>query len=85
MCNLNLDKNLVEQIQEALHAAFIAANTAEKVEIMAGDGKHFSVTIASEKFRGLGLVAQHKLVLKELQTFLDAGTLHAVKIKTLAL
>jgi stress-induced morphogen len=49
----------------------------------AGDMNHYEVTIASEKFNGLSLVAQHKMVYDSIGMQMGRE-LHALKINTKA-
>ncbi len=46
------------------------------------DGVHFVLTVTSEKFRGMALVEQHRLVYSALASLLESGEVHALKIKT---
>lgn len=48
-----------------------------------GDQDHYSLEIHSEAFKGLSLIAQHKLVKNALAEVLKKD-LHAITIKTLA-
>jgi stress-induced morphogen len=52
------------------------------VEDRTGGGDHFQVTIASSRFDGLSLVAQHRLVYEALQAPLGDGSIHELRIKT---
>lgn len=45
-------------------------------------GGHFAVRIESERFRGLGLVEQHRLVNEALKDLLGGGKIHALAITT---
>lgn len=47
----------------------------------AGDMNHYEVTIVSEKFNGLSLVQQHKMVYDTIGTQMGRE-LHALKINT---
>jgi stress-induced morphogen len=47
-----------------------------------GGGDHFHVTVVSERFRGLSLVEQHKLVYEALAEPLSDGTIHELRIST---
>ncbi len=47
-----------------------------------GTGDHFQVTVASERFDGLSLVEQHRLVYDALAAPLADGTIHELRIKT---
>ncbi len=70
-----------EDIMHALRLAFPSADIALKD--LAGDGDHYQVTIASEAFKGLSRVAQHKLVYAALEgkmgTVLHALEIHAAE------
>ncbi len=54
-----------------------------KVELkdLAGDNDHYSVTVTSEKFRGVSRINQHKMVFAALNGAMDS-TLHALQVKT---
>jgi stress-induced morphogen len=52
------------------------------VEDRTGSGDHFQVTIASGRFDGLSLVAQHRLVYEALAEPLADGSIHELRIKT---
>jgi len=47
-----------------------------------GGGDHFQVTVQSERFAGLSLLDQHKLVYDALADPLADGTIHELRIKT---
>lgn len=47
-----------------------------------GSGDHFSVEVTSQQFDGLSRVEQHRLVYGSLQSMLDDGSIHALKIAT---
>jgi BolA protein len=59
--------------ESASHAGHAGANDV-------GWGTHFRVRLHSPQFIGQSRVAQHRLVYKALQTFVDAG-LHALAIE----
>jgi len=52
------------------------------VEDRTGTGDHFQVTVASERFDGLSLVEQHRLVYDALADPLADGTIHELRIST---
>jgi stress-induced morphogen len=52
------------------------------VEDRTGTGDHFQVSVASERFDGLPLVEQHRLVYDALAAPLADGTIHELRIKT---
>ena len=43
---------------------------------------HLSTRVRSERFAGLSLIDQHKLVYAPVQHLLDDGSIHALQIKT---
>ena len=51
------------------------------VSDMTGTGDHLEITVTSEKFKGLSLVDQHKLVHRAVESEMDQG-IHAIKVKT---
>ena len=48
---------------------------------LTGTGDHWQVDIRSNKFTGLGLIAQHKLVYASLVEFMPEG-IHALSLNT---
>ena len=44
------------------------------------EGSHFGVSVASERFRGLGRAARHRLVYDALRPLLRPGGIHALAI-----
>ena len=52
------------------------------VEDRTGGGDHFQVTVTSERFNGLSLIEQHKLVNAALAAPLADGTIHELRITT---
>ena len=46
----------------------------------AKEGSHFGVTVTSERFRGLGPAARHRLVYDALRPHLVPGGIHALAI-----
>ena len=63
-----------------LDQAFPGGDVA--VEDRTGGGDHFQVTVTSERFNGLSLIEQHKLVNAALATPLADGTIHELRIRT---
>ncbi|WP_039457757.1 BolA/IbaG family iron-sulfur metabolism protein [Candidatus Jidaibacter acanthamoebae] len=57
-----------------------------EVEIIdtVGDNNHYEVKIISSKFKGIGMIAQHRLVYDALNSHLKSGELHAISLKTKA-
>jgi stress-induced morphogen len=68
-------------LRAELEQAFPDADELSVVD-RTGTGDHFQVTVASERFRGLSLVEQHKLVYEALDRPLADGTIHELRIKT---
>ncbi len=58
----------------------IPGATAE-IEDLTGGGDHFRVTVTAGAFRGLSLIAQHKLVYDVFGNEVG-GPIHALSIKT---
>ena len=70
-----------ERLRPLLAQAFPdAAELA--IEDRTGGGDHFQVTVASERFDGLPLIEQHRLVNEALAAPLADGTIHELRIKT---
>jgi stress-induced morphogen len=71
----------IETLRADLARAFPDASELSVVD-RTGTGDHFQVTVATERFRGLSLVEQHKLVYEALAGPLRDGTIHELRIKT---
>jgi stress-induced morphogen len=71
----------VEQLETLLRQAFPDPSTVAVVD-RTGGGDHFHVTVVSERFAGLSLVEQHKLVYAALAGPLADGTIHELRIST---
>jgi stress-induced morphogen len=70
-----------ERLRTLLQQAF--PDAAElSVADRTGGGDHFQVIVASERFEGLPLVEQHRLVNEALAAPLADGTIHELRIKT---
>ena len=71
-----------KKIKELIQKKFPQAD----IEIIdtAGDSNHYSVTIATQEFRGKSRIEQHKLVYKALDGAMDGsnGILHALALQT---
>jgi stress-induced morphogen len=67
-------------IRDLLVAAFPGGEVG--VEDRTGGGDHFQVTVVSERFNGLPLIQQHKLVNAALAGPLTDGTIHELRIRT---
>ena len=70
-----------DALEALLRASFPDASELF-VEDRTGGGDHFQVTIASDRFDGLSLVDQHRLVYEALQAPLGDGSIHELRIKT---
>jgi len=70
-----------ERLESLLRTAFPDADELS-VEDRTGGGDHFQVTVASERFAGLSLLDQHRLVNEALAEPLRDGTIHELRIKT---
>jgi stress-induced morphogen len=68
-----------DQVRELLEQAFPGG----QVEVTSFSGHdHLSARIRSDRFEGLSLIEQHKLVYAPVQHLIDDGTVHALQIKT---
>ena len=70
-----------DSLQSLLESAFPEATEVSVVD-RTGGGDHFQVTVSSDRFDGLTLVDQHRLVYAALETPLADGTIHELRIKT---
>lgn len=72
-----------QDLQKILEKNFPKA----KIEIidLAGDDNHYSVIISDKIFANKSRIAQHQLVNKALNSYIDSGVLHAIQLKTIAL
>jgi stress-induced morphogen len=70
-----------DRLESLLRDAFPDANELS-VEDRTGGGDHFQVTVASNRFAGLPLLEQHRLVNEALAEPLRDGTIHELRIKT---
>ncbi len=70
-----------DRLESLLREAFPEADEL-RVEDRTGGGDHFQVTIASQRFTGLPLLEQHRLVNEALAEPLRDGTIHELRIKT---
>jgi stress-induced morphogen len=72
---------VTERLEALLREAFPDADELTVAD-RTGGGDHFQVTIASERFDGLPLLEQHRLVNAALAGPLADGTIHELRIKT---
>ena len=70
---------LKDQVEDLLQAAFPGGDVSV---VDFGGGDHLAAHVRSPQFKGLSLIAQHKLVYAPVQHLIDTGDLHALKIKT---
>ena len=70
-----------ERLENLLRDAFPDAGEVV-VEDRTGGGDHFQVIVASDRFAGLSLLDQHRLVNEALAEPLRDGTIHELRIKT---
>ena len=71
----------IDALRSDLEQAFPDASELSVVD-RTGTDDHFQVTVASERFSGLSLVEQHKLVYDALAGPLADGTIHELRIRT---
>lgn len=71
------------RLEELLRAAFPEPASVDVVD-RTGGGDHFHVSVTSDRFAGLTLVEQHKLVYAALAEPLADGTIHELRITTRA-
>ncbi len=62
----------------------VAALPGAEVEVIdtTGTGDHFQARVVSEAFAGKTMVEQHQMVYAPLRAQIDAGSLHALALKT---
>ena len=73
----------MERLETLLREAFPEPAEVEVID-RTGGGDHFHVTVVSQRFRGLSLVDQHRLVYETLAEPLADGTIHELRISTKA-
>ncbi len=69
------------RLEQLLRRAFPDAREVS-VEDRTGGGDHFQVTVVSQRFTGLSLIEQHRLVYDALAEPMADGTIHELRIKT---
>ena len=72
---------MTQRLDTLLQEAFPDASELDVLD-RTGGGDHFHVTVVSERFTGLSLVEQHKLVYAALADPLADGTIHELRITT---
>jgi stress-induced morphogen len=70
-----------EPLRTLLERAFPDARELEVVD-RTGGGDHFQVVVQSQRFDGLSLVEQHRLVYDALAEPLADGSIHELRIRT---
>ncbi len=70
----------VERLRGLLEQAFPGSEFS--VADRTGGGDHFQVAVTSDRFRGLSLLDQHRLVYDALAEPLADGTIHELRIRT---
>jgi stress-induced morphogen len=74
-----LGMQLTDEVRELLQQAFPSG----EVEVSSFSGSdHLSARVRSDRFGGMSLIEQHRLVYAPVQHLLDDGTIHALQIKT---
>jgi stress-induced morphogen len=71
----------IDRFRHLLEETFPDA-TELVVEDRTGGGDHFQVAVTSQRFNGLPLLDQHRLVNEALGEPLRDGTIHELRIKT---
>jgi stress-induced morphogen len=74
---------VTDTLEELLRSAFPDAPEASVLD-RTGGGDHFQVVVESDRFAGLSLLEQHRLVYDALAEPLRDGTIHELRIKTRA-
>ena len=69
----------IEEIKKLIASSIPDASI--EIKDLMGDNNHYSAIIASEQFRGLSKIEQHKLVYKSLKGKMG-NELHALSITT---
>lgn len=69
-----------DEIGRRIRAALPDAEV--QVKDLTGTGDHFEARVVSERFEGKTMVEQHQMVYAPLQDLLQAGTLHALALRT---
>ncbi|HXH88221.1 MAG TPA: BolA/IbaG family iron-sulfur metabolism protein [Gaiellaceae bacterium] len=70
-----------DTLEALLRDAFPGASELA-VEDRTGGGDHFQVIVTSDRFDGLSLVEQHRLVYDALAVPLADGSIHELRIRT---
>jgi stress-induced morphogen len=70
-----------DPLRALLEQAFPGAEELDVVD-RTGGGDHFHVTVQTDRFDGLSLIDQHRLVNEALAAPLADGTIHELRITT---
>ena len=70
-----------DPLRTLLEQAFPGADELDVVD-RTGGGDHFHVIVQTDRFDGLSLIDQHRLVYDALATPLADGTIHELRITT---
>ncbi len=68
------------QVQTLIERDF--PNAIIDVSDLTGTGDHFQATVVSDRFTGLPMLKQHRLVYAAVQSNIDSGELHALQLST---
>jgi stress-induced morphogen len=71
----------IQTVTERLQKAF--PDSEIKLNDYKHDGMHVVLEITSDRFNGLSLIQQHKLVYTELNDLIESNAVHALKLKTI--
>ncbi len=63
------------------HITSAISDAVVELRDLMGDGEHWSLTVSSSSFKGLSMVAQHKMIYSALNGKMGEQ-LHALQIKT---
>lgn len=62
---------------------WIAEGMSHELVDVEGDGHHFEAIVVSAEFEGMNRVQRQQRVFQTVKAHLDAGTLHALAMKTM--
>ena len=77
LCCSTVLQNIHDRLKTSLDAIEV-----EVVDQSGGCGAQYAVRVVSERFRGMSLVAQHRLVNSVLKEELTSGGMHSLRITT---
>ena len=73
---MDTNKKIIQLVKDKIPDAVVDTSDYKH------DGVHFVLTVTSSQFHGMPLVEQHRVVYSALQSLLESGEVHALKIKT---